>query len=1109
MSKSNIERIGKLMELLKEGLTPFVKAEMEASYGSSWMDEALRTLRKSDDWGEKEGQIHLDVHALFILMWFQWKEVFSKTLGHAERSIVSELRTVRNDWAHQKPFSTDDAYRALDSAYRLLTAIASPHARDVDNMRQELLRVRFDEQARRKTRQVSVAPVEGKPATGLRPWREIITPHPDVASGRYQQAEFAADLAQVYRGEGTSEYLDPKEFFNRTYITEGLNHLLKNAILRLSGNGGDPVVELQTNFGGGKTHSMLALYHLFSGAPVANLRGVDTLLAETGVSSFPSVCRAVLVGTALSPGMTSQKHDGTEVHTMWGELAWQLAGREGYRVVADADLHGVSPGSDALHRLFQLSGPSLILIDEWIAFIRMLYNKSNVPAGSFDANLSFAQSLTEAAKRAKNVLLIASIPASDIEIGGEGGQAALDRLRNIFGRMESMWRPATAVEGYEIVRRRLFQPIEDSEKYTARDAVVQAYAELYRNNPQDFPGPCREGDYSRLLRDSYPIHPELFERLYSTWSALDKFQRTRGVLRLMATVIHVLWERSDSSLLIMPSNVPIDDSNVQNELTRYLEDSWQPVIEKDVDGPYSLPLQQDRDNPSFGRYSASRRVTRTIYMGSAPTLHTSNPGIDDRSVKLGCVQPGESTAIFGDALRRLTDQATHLYVDGSRYWFSTQPSVTRLAQDRAANIDQYVVWEELKRHLRGQRDRGDFAGIHIVPESSNDVPDEMSARLVILGPEYPHTPKSDQSLARSQADEILTKRGSGLRVFRNMLVFLAPERSRLTELEQAIRDYLAWKSIVNERDELNLNAFQTNQAKTKCAQSEEVIKVRLFETYSQLLVPTQPNPHGPMVWEELRLQGNHSLAIRASNKLRNEEHLITRIAATRLRLELDRYLWKDKTHIGLKQLWEYLASYLYLPRLKEVKVLIDAVEDGVAELVINDCFGYAERWDDDQQRYVGLKSPGFSQGIIMDGSSVLIKPEIALKQLADDHAKKDKIKDPDQQDAGGIDSQTPTGKGDNQPTAVGGGGTATVVAKPAYPKRFYGVIPLDAMRFGRDANRLTTEVIQHLSSLLGAEIEVTLEITAKVPGGVPENVVRTVSENCKTLQFRTHSFEED
>lgn len=1099
MSMSNIERIGKLMDLLKEGLTPFVKREMEAQYGESWMEEALRTLRKSADWGEREGEIHLDVHALMLLMWFQWKEVFSKTLGHAERSFVSELRTVRNDWAHQKPFTTDDTYRALDSAYRLLTSISAPQAREVDNMRQELLRVRFDEQARRRSKQASVAPVEGQPASGLRPWREIVTPHPDVASGRYQQAEFAADLSQVHRGSGVPEYQDPKEFFNRTYLTEGLSHLLRNALLRLSGNGGDPVVELQTNFGGGKTHSMLALFHLFSGIPIAELRGVDTLMGEVGVSNLPAVRRAVLVGTALSPGMPIKQADGTEIKTMWGELAWQLGGREGYNLIAQADQQGVSPGSDALRRLFQQVGPSLILIDEWVAFVRQLYQKKELPVGSFDANLSFAHSLTEAVKQCNNVLLVASIPASDIEIGGEGGKEALERLRNIFGRMESMWRPASAIEGYEIVRRRLFQPIQDSDKYAARDAVVRAYADMYRNNPQDFPSACREGDYSRLLRDAYPIHPELFERLYGTWSSLDKFQRTRGVLRLMAAVIHVLWERNDSSLLIMPSSIPIDDAAVQSELTRYLDDPWQPVIERDVDGPSSLPLQQDREYPNLGRLSASRRVTRTIYMGSAPALHTSNPGIDDRSIKLGCTQPGESTAIFGDALRRLTDRATHLYVDGSRYWFSTQPSVTRLAQDRAASIEKYVVWEELKKHLRAQRERGDFAGLHIAPETSNDVPDEMYTRLVVLGPEYPHTMKNEESPARKQAQEILIKRGTGLRVYRNMLVFMVPDRARLEELEQSLRDYLAWKSISDEREELNLNAFQAGQAKTKCGQAEQNIKIRLSETYSILLVPTQPSAQGDIVWEELRLQGNSALAVRASRKLLNEEHLITQMAATRLRLELDRYLWRDANHIGIKQLWEYMASYLYLPRLKEHNVLIEAVKDGTAQLVLDDTFAYAEGFDEAKNRYLGLKKPGHSGTVIFNSNSLLVKPEVAVKQLEEET----------------IPNTYPPSQGGQGTNLINNGGPSEPPPVqdepkgPSQPKRFYGTVKLDALRLNRDSEKIAGEILQHFTSLVGAEVEVTLEINVKLPEGFPENVVRVISENCRSLQFTTQSFEEE
>ncbi len=1123
MAVTNHERVGRALELLKAGLRPYVEREYQAHYGETWRAQAAQTLRQDRDWKTADGEDRLDVQALLSLMQFQWNEVFRDTLGAAERSLVNELRDVRNRWAHQQPFSGDDAYRALDSAARLLTAISADEAREVERAKNELLRVRFEEQARRETRKAAVAATEGQPQAGLRPWREVITPHPNVASGRYQQAEFAADLAQVHRGEGTPEYSNPREFFRRTFLTEGLRHLLVNAVTRLSGAGGDPVVELQTNFGGGKTHSMLALYHLCSGIAPAELPGIEPVLEATGFPRLPSAKRAVLVGTALSPAHTHTKPDGTVVRTLWGEMAWQLGRSEGYALVAGADAAGVSPGSDALRTLFERFGPCLVLIDEWVAYVRMLYGKDGLPAGSFDANLTFAQSLTEAARQASKALVVASIPASDIEKGGEGGILATERIKNTFGRMESAWRPASTEEGFEIVRRRLFEPITEPHAFAERDAVVGAFSRMYVAQAPEFPPGCREGDYERRLQAAYPIHPELFDRLYTDWSSLDKFQRTRGVLRLMAAVIHELWERQDGSLLILPGIVPVDAPAVQPELTRYLDDPWVPVIEKDVDGPHSLPLALDRANPNLGRYSACRRVARTLYLGSAPTLHTSRRGLDDRSVKLGCVQPGESVATFGDALRRLTDDATHLYVDGRRYWLSTQPSVTRLAQDRAAQLDRDVVLLEIKRRLQAQqREKGDFHGVHPAPGSSSDVPDEHEARLVLLAPEYPHSAKACDSPARLQAQQLLHHRGTAPRLYRNALVFLAPDKARLDELEQAVRQYLAWSSIDEEKGQLNLDEFQRNQARTKRAAAEEAVTVRIPETYSWLLVPGQPELQGGIEWTELRLQvgqGSESLATRAGRKLRGDGLLVTQLAGTTLRYELDRALWRERDHLSLKTLWDYLATYLYLPRLRDQGVLVGAIEDGVARLTWErETFACADGWDEATGRYRGLVCARQVRATI-DGSSVLVKPEAALRQIEADRRAQEEAERAQAARVGQPgDLAYPTGGDGRGGDAVKNGGapygpgTAEAPTTPSGPpklRRFHGVADLDSLRIGRDAGRIAEEVVQHLSTLPAARVRVRIEIEAEIPDGAPENVVRTVSENCRTLKFISQGFEEE
>ena len=232
---------------------------------------------------------------------------------------------------------------------------------------------------------------------------------------------------------------------------------------------------------------------------------------------------------------------------------------------------------------------------------RQLHDTADLPGGNFETHFSFAQALTESAKLAKQCLLVISLPASDSntsphaqaddeEVGGVRGRDALGRLRHVIGRVETSWAPATTEEGFEIVRRRLFEPLASREQWVARDLVAREFYEFYKGQPQEFPSECRDADYEKRIKAAYPIHPEIFDRLYSDWSTLIKFQRTRGVLRLMAAVIHSLWVNGDRTQ-DTSTTIPIDDPRVRDELTRYLPDTWKPVIEKDVDGPHALPLE--------------------------------------------------------------------------------------------------------------------------------------------------------------------------------------------------------------------------------------------------------------------------------------------------------------------------------------------------------------------------------------------------------------------------------------------------------------------------------------------------------------------------------------
>ncbi|HZQ56036.1 MAG TPA: Swt1 family HEPN domain-containing protein [Bryobacteraceae bacterium] len=1113
MAITNTERVGRGLDQLKAGLGPFVERELKAIYKNRWVDVAMPSF---PDWQTrslqaKNGALNWDVQALISVMLDLWKDCFQKTLGPSERTILNELRDVRNKYAHQKSFSTDDAYRALDSVARLLTAISASEASSVEQMKAELLRLKFEEQIRGEKRKEASVAVEGRPAGGLKPWRDIITPHPDVASGRYAQAEFAADLWQVYLGEGSDEYRDPIEFYRRTFITEGLQVLLKNAIRRLSRQGGDPVVELQTNFGGGKTHSMLALYHLFAGVPVGQLPGMETVAGEMALSLPTKVNRAVLVGNRITPGKVHRKKDGTEVRTLWGELAWQLGGKQGYEMVRHADEACTSPG-DELRELLKKYSPCLILVDEWIAYTRQLYGKQDILGGTFDVQFTFVQSLTEAAKLVDNALLVASIPASKNEIGGEGGEVALAQLKNLMQRVAVAWRPASAEESFEIVRRRLFQHVTDPEALKSRDLVIRSFLDDYRKSHKEFPEEATQADYERRMQRAYPVHPELFDRLYTDWASLEGFQRTRGVLRLMSSIIHQLWIREDKNLLILPASVPVDAPTVQEELIRYLPQEWKFVIEKDIDGPNSLPLRLDRENPVFGRFSACRRVARTLYIGSAPTMDAAKKGIEDRRIKLGCFQPGETSATFGDALRKLYDQSTYLYQDGSRYWYSTQASVARLAQERAAALSMDQVIEAARQHLKEHEDknkRGDFARVQVCPASANEVLDEPEARLVILGPEYPHAPKQESSPARLQAVQILEKGGAG-RNCGNMLVFLAADQPKWPDLEQAIRLELAWESIVKdifERKTLNVDMAQADGAKDKLKSASDTVRIRLPECYQWLLVPGQRRPVAgekfpSTEWQELRLQGQEPLAVRASKRLVREELLFVSMGGPRLRAEFDQLpaLWRGD-HVGIKQLIDDFAKYLYLPRVKNAQVILDAIQDGIHRLTWRqDTFAYADSYDAATGCYRGLSNPPHTHSVVrLDSSSVVVKPEVASAQIEKDLAAASVTTPPPAATPGTLAEYPSTATTAAQPTAT----------RPRAPRRFHGVVDVDATRLSRDVGVIAESVVQHLTSLLDAKVSVTIEINAEVPSGAPDNVVRTVTENCRTLKFENAGFEEN
>ena len=1073
MAISNRDRIGKTLDYVRDGLLPYLSNQLTIKIGNKWetnLPPAKNNLQ--------------DISILLGLFMDHWAGIFKSIHSQSVRAYISELKEARNKWAHSLPISSDDADRYLDTAIRLCKNInAKDQTEEIRLIREELQQQIQAERVRYRSR--NQATIENNYLKGLKPWREVITPHRDVIDGKYLKAEFAANLDLVRRGKASFEYLDPVEFYRRTFITESLKKLLIIALKRFNNKVDEPVIELQTNFGGGKTHSMLALYHLCSGTPLDQLPGLDEVCSEIGINQIPKPARAVLVGNAMNPAKIEIKSDGTKVQTIWGEMAWQLGGKEAFNLIKENDVQKIPPGAPDLAVLFKQYGPCLILIDEWVAYARNLVSNSELPSGTFDSQITFAQQLTEAIQETENALLLISVPKSRDEIGGEHGDIACSLLKNFISRIAYQWRPATTNESYEIVRRRLFEQIPTQEDGTSRDTVIKAFCDMYAVNKAEFPSDSREYRYRDIMSRAYPIHPELFKKLYEEWSTLDRFQKTRGVLRLLALTIESLWNENSKDLLIMPSSIPVNDNDVKNEFVKFLDDQWEPIISQDVDGSQSIPTYLDRKNPSFGKLSACKRVARTLYIGTAPGSETQQKGkgINDQSVKLGCLMPGESIGVFGDALRRLSNKGKYIQQEGDRYWIDLSPNLNRIADDYKESYLRHK--EDLIFELNGliqqeAKKRGNFDGVHAGLINNEDIPDNQNNRLVLIAAEYYHKRGLNDSPASLWINDCLKNKGNIPRKYLNKLIFLAPDERNLQDLLNALAEKRSWQKIKDEKISLNLTASQENQSDIRINQAISTITLRIPETWCHLLIPHQEEPTDEIsIEEKIMIGGRGSLAERSFQKSIKEDYLYEELGALTIINRLNKYLWKDKNHILVQDLIEWCSKYIYLPRVASDEVILNSL---ISSTVLNfdTNFYLAKSFDETSKLYEGLVAQNLSTEI-PSLNSYIVKREIGDAQQKRSGSKNN-LNDK---------TSTTTSENDNS--------LSTSPPPESIQTQYTASLKLDPKYASLTTSKFMDKVVSHLQALPGSEIEIQLEINVKNKNGIDKKTALIVLENSNSL----------
>ncbi len=670
-------------------------------------------------------------------------------------------------------------------------------------------------------------------------------PRTDVLKGRISEADFAADLAQVILGKGNEEYLDPKHFFANTYPTRGLKNLLANVCQRLNGIGDEvaSIFRLDTSYGGGKTHGLIALTHAARG-----MQGVSEVQEFVDPSLIPKghVRIAAFDGENADPANGRDMGDGVLAHTPWGEIAYALAGKDGYKRVRNSDLSRIAPGAETLRELFA-GEPTLILLDELSVYLRKV---RNIEGARYQLT-AFLTSLFKAVEGSPNAALVYTLAIGKdgraIDAYTEENQFIADNMaeaESVSARKATLLNPTEEDETVQVLRRRLFKSIHQERA----EATVQAYKHLWLTSRDSLADEAARSETFETFQASYPLHPEVLETLTSKTATLGNFQRVRGMLRLLARTVSHLWkEKPSDATAIHPHHIDPGYEPIRQEIvTRLGQTAYVPAIANDVagSGAGKKALAQEIDNnfhsgmPPYAVYTA-----RTIFLH---TLAFNDPlkGLSPEQLRYSVLCPAMDITFIEEARKKFI--ADSAYLDdrpGAPMRFLAEANLRQIIRRE----EQYVDAGEARAELN-DRIRQIFAGrpfdMNAFPGGPYDVPDEVGnggPQLVVLSYDGVTVGGSVESVPEL-IERIYSRKGSegsALRVLRNNLVFVVADDARKNEMRRTTYQRLALRELKKPERIIDLAEHQQLKVRELEARSEQELAIAIQQCYRHIFYPSR------------------------------------------------------------------------------------------------------------------------------------------------------------------------------------------------------------------------------------------------------------------------------
>jgi hypothetical protein len=774
----------------------------------------------------------------------------------------------------------------------------------------------------------------------MRPFWEIAKPHKDIREGKLEEHIFAADLWKVFSGEAVDEYKDPFLFFQRTYLTEELKNILSLAEKRLKGGGGDPIIQLQTPFGGGKTHSLIALYHK---------------AREWGAKRF------VFVGDKFGVKESDL--------TPWEEMERQLEGKV-------EELKGrLAPGGEKLRKLLEKHQPILLLLDELHEYA---VKASGVGVGESTLatqTKAFLQELTGAVSGTGKAILFVSLPSSD-PYRDQASEELLTSLQSILGRMEKVYAPVRDEEVAEIIRKRLFEEIDEQSAWREIEEFLS-----YAEGEGILPEGMDKSAYRERFRRSYPFQPEVIDVLYERWGSFPTFQRTRGVLRLLALVISSLYRKGERKSFISLSDFDLNEEDIRKELVKHLETGYESVIAADITGKDAGAKVVDRSlGSAYEPYHFGTKTANAIFMYSFSAGRARGASLNQ--IKLACAFPPVPSSIVVEAVEQLRKRLWYLSDEG--LYFDKIPNLNKVILDKKDTIEDRELVEEERRILQAHI-KDETLKAFLWPTSSRDIPDGKELKLVVLR-------------ERGRAREIWENRGDAPRIYRNTLVFLVPQDEGRAKFEDFLREKMAWERIKGD-ESLKLTPEQQNRVEERVMEMKGREYEELRRFYRVLLLPERDG------FKELDMGipsvgGRENITGEVYELLRSEERLLERMSPQFIK---DKYLM-EKDYLETKAL---LENFYRTPG-EFMLTSQDALRSAIKEGVKGKLFGLGKLTYEGQvicEHFGEECSPAFEEGEVIVSANICtsqpttdydtLKRELIMSERKEASYVMDKIKSSD------------------------------------------------------------------------------------------------------------------